>query len=102
GLVALPTSTLLPSTTLFRSNVVILGGGTVGTQAAWMAAGLGAHVAILDINLDRLRYLDDVMPKNVTTVYSNAVNIHQRVKYADLDRKSTRLNSSHSQISYAV
>jgi alanine dehydrogenase len=65
-------------------NVVILGGGTVGTQAAWMAAGLGAHVAILDINLDRLRYLDDVMPKNVTTIHSNAVNIHQRVKYADL------------------
>jgi alanine dehydrogenase len=65
-------------------NVVILGGGTVGTNAAKMAAGLGAHVTILDISLDRLRYLDDVMPKNVTTVYSNAVNIHTRVKYADL------------------
>jgi alanine dehydrogenase len=65
-------------------NVVILGGGTVGTNAAKMAAGLGAHVTILDINLDRLRYLDDVMPKNVTTVYSNAVNIHTRVRYADL------------------
>jgi alanine dehydrogenase len=49
-----------------------------------MAAGLGAHVTILDINLDRLRYLDDVMPKNVTTVHSNPVNIHTRVKYADL------------------
>ena len=65
-------------------NVVVLGGGTVGTHAAKMAAGLGAHVTILDVNLDRLRYLEDVMPKNVTTVYSNAVNIHSRVKYADL------------------
>jgi len=65
-------------------NVVILGGGVVGTNAAKMAAGLGAHVTILDINLDRLRYLDDVMPKNVTTVHSNPVNIHSRVRYADL------------------
>jgi len=65
-------------------NVVVLGGGTVGTHAAKMAAGLGAHVTILDISLDRLRYLEDVMPKNVTTVYSNAHNIHQRVRYADL------------------
>jgi alanine dehydrogenase len=65
-------------------NVVILGGGVVGTNAAKMAAGLGAHVTILDVNLDRLRYLDDVMPKNVTTVHSNPVNIHSRVKYADL------------------
>ncbi len=65
-------------------NVVVLGGGTVGTHAAKMAAGMGAHVTILDISLDRLRYLEDVMPKNVTTVYSNAVNIHSRVKYADL------------------
>jgi alanine dehydrogenase len=65
-------------------NVVILGGGTVGTNAAKMAAGLGAHVTILDISLDRLRYLDDVMAKNVTTVHSNAVNIHTRLRYADL------------------
>jgi len=49
-----------------------------------LAAGLGAHVTILDISLDRLRYLDDVMPRNVTTVHSNPVNIHTRVKYADL------------------
>ena len=65
-------------------NVVVLGGGTVGTHAAKMAAGLGAHVTILDISLDRLRNLDDVMPRNVTTVHSNPVNIHTRVKYADL------------------
>src|SRR5688500_11624455 len=48
-----------------------------------MAAGLGAHVAILDLNLDRLRYLDDVLPKNVTAVHDNPVNIHSRVRYAD-------------------
>src|SRR5262249_55837317 len=50
------------------ANVVILGGGIVGSNAAKVAAGLGANVTILDINLDRLRYLDDVMPKNVTTL----------------------------------
>src|SRR5690606_22696490 len=52
------------------ANVMILGGGVVGTNAARMAAGLGAHVTILDIDLDRLRYLADTMPANVTTVYS--------------------------------
>ena len=57
------------------ANVMILGGGIVGTQAAKMAAGLGANVTILDINLSRLRYLDDVMAANVTTMYSNAYNI---------------------------
>ena len=52
-------------------RVLILGGGVVGTQAAKMAAGLGAKVTIMDINLHRLRYLADVMPVNVDTVYSN-------------------------------
>jgi alanine dehydrogenase len=66
------------------ANVLILGGGTVGHNAAKMAAGMGAHVTIMDIDLDRLRYLDDVMPRNVTTVYSSPVNIRQRVAYADL------------------
>ncbi|MEZ6007771.1 MAG: alanine dehydrogenase [Planctomycetota bacterium] len=66
------------------ANVLILGGGVVGTNAAKMAAGMGAHVTIMDIDLDRLRYLDDVMPANVTTVYSSAVNIRTRVPYADL------------------
>jgi alanine dehydrogenase len=65
-------------------NVLILGGGVVGTNAAKMAAGMGAHVTIMDISLDRLRYLDDVMPANVTTVYSTPVNIRTRVRYADL------------------
>lgn len=65
-------------------KVMILGGGIVGTQAAKMAAGLGAQVTILDINLDRLRYLADIMPANVTTLYSNEYNIRQLIKESDL------------------
>jgi alanine dehydrogenase len=66
------------------AKVIILGGGVVGTEAAKMAAGLGADVTILDIDLDRMRYLEDVMPANVTTVYSNAYNIKELSKTADL------------------
>jgi alanine dehydrogenase len=66
------------------AKVVILGGGVVGANAAKMAAGLGADVTILDINLPRLRYLDDVMPKNVKTLMSNAANIRDQVREADL------------------
>jgi alanine dehydrogenase len=66
------------------ANVVILGGGVVGTCAAKIAAGFGANVAIMDINLDRLRYLDDVLPANVDTVYSDAHNIREYCKRADL------------------
>lgn len=65
-------------------KVLILGGGIVGTQAAKMAAGLGANVTILDINLSRLRYLADVMPANVTTMYSNEYNIRRLIKTHDL------------------
>jgi alanine dehydrogenase len=65
-------------------EVVILGGGVVGTNAAKMAAGLGAHVTILDISLDRLRYLDDVLPANVDTAYSNRHNILDAIRRADL------------------
>src|SRR5262245_18841146 len=65
-------------------NVVILGGGIVGSNAAKVAAGLGANVTILDINLDRLRYLDDVMPRNVTTLYSDRHNTLDSLKRADL------------------
>ena len=57
------------------ANVVILGGGIVGSNSARIAAGMGANVFLLDINLERLRYLDDVMPANVTTIYSNRLNI---------------------------
>lgn len=64
--------------------VLILGGGVVGTQAAKMAAGLGAQVIIMDISLARLRYLADVMPANVQTVYSNEYNIRHYIKEADL------------------
>src|SRR4029079_11989885 len=66
------------------ANVVILGGGIVGANAAKTAAGLGANVIILDINLDRLRYLDDVMPPNVTTLYSDRHNILDSITDADL------------------
>lgn len=66
------------------ANVVILGGGIVGANAAKVAAGLGANVVILDVNLDRLRYLDDVMPPNVTTLYSDRHNILDSIRRADL------------------
>ena len=66
------------------AEVVILGGGVVGTNAAKMAAGLGAHVTILDLSLERLRYLSDVMPANVDLVYSNRHNILEAVERADL------------------
>lgn len=66
------------------AEVVIIGGGVVGTNAAKVAAGLGAQVTILDINMDRLRYLDDIMPKNVVTLMSNSQNIREKAKMADL------------------
>ena len=66
------------------ANVVIVGGGVVGANAAKVAAGLGANVTILDVNLDRLRYLDDVMPRNVTTLYSDRHNILDSLSRADL------------------
>ena len=66
------------------AKVVILGGGIVGINAAKMAAGLGAKVVLLDINLDRLRYLSDVMPANVQLVYSNHQNIREQISTADL------------------
>jgi len=65
-------------------HVLILGGGVVGTNAAKMAAGLGAEVTVMDINVDRLRYLDDILPKNVTTVYSNTYNIQKALSSTDL------------------
>jgi len=65
-------------------RVLILGGGVVGTNAAKMAAGLGARVAIMDINLERLRYLDDVMPANVETLFSTRYAIRKQIQVADL------------------
>ncbi len=66
------------------AEVVILGGGVVGSNAAKVAAGLGASVRILDVNLDRLRYLDDIMPPNVTTLYSDRHTILESLERADL------------------
>src|SRR3989339_1527758 len=66
------------------ANVLVIGAGIVGTNAAKIASGVGANVFIMDINLARLRYLDDVMPKNVTTIMSNSYNIKEMLKLSDL------------------
>ncbi|MGC8624043.1 MAG: alanine dehydrogenase [Phycisphaerae bacterium] len=66
------------------ANVVILGAGVVGHNAAKVAAGLGARVTLMDINLERLRYVSDVMPANVTTVYSDAHTVREALAHADL------------------
>ena len=65
-------------------KVLVLGGGIVGTEAAKMAAGLGADVTIMDISLPRLRYLNDTMPANVNNVYSNEYNIRKAAQESDL------------------
>jgi len=66
------------------AEVLIIGGGVVGANAAKMAAGLGAHVTLLDVSLDRLRYLSDVLASNVELLYSNRHNILEQLKKADL------------------
>jgi alanine dehydrogenase len=66
------------------AKVVILGGGIVGINAAKMAAGMGAKVTVLDLSLERLRYLSDVMPANVILIYSNRHNILEQISTADL------------------
>jgi alanine dehydrogenase len=66
------------------ANVLVLGGGIVGTNAAKVAAGLGASVTIMDVDLYRLRYLDDVMPANVQTVYSTPEAIRRHLQTSDL------------------
>ena len=66
------------------AHVVILGGGVVGINAAKIAAGMGANVTIMDINLERLRYLDDVLPANVTTYFSNPLHIREILPSADV------------------
>jgi len=65
-------------------RVLVLGGGIVGTQAAKMAAGLGAIVTIMDINMNQLRYLSDIMPNNVNTEFSSEYNIRKHIKDSDL------------------
>ena len=66
------------------ANVLILGGGVVGTNAARIASGMGANVTIMDIDLDRLRYLDETMPANVTTIYCDPHAVEQYAIHADL------------------
>lgn len=66
------------------AKVVVIGAGVVGTNAAKVAAGLGADVVVMDINLDRLRYLDDVMPSNVDTIFSDPHTIRKHLREADL------------------
>jgi alanine dehydrogenase len=66
------------------AHIAILGGGVVGKNAARIAAGFQADVNILDINIDRLRYLDDIMPPNVNTLYSDRHNIREQLMWADL------------------
>ena len=66
------------------SIVTIIGGGIVGTNAAKVAAGLGAKVYILDVDMERMRYLDDIMPSNVKTLYSSEYNINNLVAKTDL------------------
>jgi alanine dehydrogenase len=65
-------------------KVLVLGAGVVGIQAAKMAAGLGAHVTIMDINMKRLRYVNDIMPPHVVTEFSNEFNIRKHIKTHDL------------------
>ena len=66
------------------ANIVILGGGVVGANAARIAAGFQADVSILDVNVDRLRYLEDIMPANVNTVFSDRHSILEQIQRADL------------------
>ena len=66
------------------AKVVVLGGGTVGTSAAKVAAGIGANVTLFDININRLRYLDDVLPKNITLLYSSQHSVEEEIKDADV------------------
>src|SRR5690606_27397745 len=66
------------------AHILILGGGVVGKNAARIAAGLQASVVIMDISVDRLRYLEDIMPANVNTLYSDRHNIREQLRLADL------------------
>ncbi len=65
-------------------HVLIIGGGVVGTSAAHVAAGMGAKVVIMDININRLRELDEFMPRNVTTIYSDPQSIREHLAWSDL------------------
>ena len=66
------------------ANTLVLGGGVVGVNAAKIAAGMGSNTTIMDINMPRLRYLDDVMPRNITTLFSSEANIRAMLPTIDL------------------
>jgi len=66
------------------AHITILGGGVVGANAAKVAAGFGANIGLLDVNMDRLRYLDDMMPRNVTPLFSDRHTIREQLRRADL------------------
>jgi len=66
------------------ANVLVLGGGVVGTNATYVAMGMGAKVTIADVNIDRLRYLDEIWGNRITTMYSSKHNVAEAVKVADL------------------
>jgi alanine dehydrogenase len=66
------------------ANVMVIGGGIAGTEAALMAAGLGANVTIFDTNLDRLRYLESTMPANVTPIFSNPFTLEDQIRRSHL------------------
>ena len=70
-------------TGVHSAKFVILGGGTAGLNAAKVASGMGANVCVFDINIERMRYLEDVLPKNCQMIMSNKVNIEQEIKNAD-------------------
>ena len=66
------------------ANIMVIGGGVAGAEAALMGAGLGANVTIFDTNLDRLRYLESNMPANVTPIFSNQYSLEQEIKRSHL------------------
>lgn len=66
------------------ANVLVIGGGIVGVNAAKIAAGMGANTTIMDISMPRLRYLDDVMPRNVDTMFSSEANIKKMLPHVDM------------------
>ncbi len=66
------------------AHISILGGGIVGANAAKVAAGFGADICLLDVNMDRLRYLDDIMPANVDVLFSDRHTIREQLSRADL------------------
>jgi len=66
------------------ANIAVLGGGVVGANAAKVAAGFGANIGLLDVNMDRLRYLDDVMPPNVDCLFSDRHTVREQLRMADL------------------